>query len=128
MPGGARELPPCMLGQQSNARCQKAENWTPVVPLGGITSADPASSRTRSLEPAGEGSPTTALTAASSDPSPFGPHPVAPGTVNVSSPCTAPVLTSVVSGPTRLGTPFTPKGSKSPAWWICACERSVFTG
>ena len=78
----------------------------------GSASDDEASSCTRWLAPDGDGRPTMALTAASSDPSPFGPHPLAPGTENVSSPWTAPATTIVNRGPFGLGVP---SGLKRPA-------------
>src|SRR5262249_35442436 len=70
-----------------NTACQASANAWPLWP-GRATIDDVASSSTRLLVPAGAGRPTTALTAASSEPSPFGPHPVTPGTANFLSPCT----------------------------------------
>src|SRR5215467_6258861 len=77
----------------------------PDRPLAGSASNDEALSRTRWFAPDGEGRPTTALTRLLSDPSPFGPQPDAPGTANVSSPCTIPVTWSDASVPFGLGVP-----------------------
>jgi hypothetical protein len=107
-----------------NTACHWSANAWPFSPLIAATIADEASSSTRWLLPAGEGRPTTALTAPSSDPSPFGPHPVAPGTANVLSPCTAPLTTIVSSGPLGSGTPFGSKLSNL----VFAPDRSVFSG
>src|SRR5262245_9930736 len=107
MPGGAR-APPCISRDQSNALCHASEKSWPVkggLAFSGSASADAASSCTSWFAPAGEGRPTTALTAAFSDPSPLGPQPLAPGTANVLSPCTAPLTTVVPSGPLSLGVP-----------------------
>jgi hypothetical protein len=59
-----------------NAICQSPANCCPVRTTFGTANDDEASSSTRWLAPDGEGRPTTALTTASSDPSPFGLHPV----------------------------------------------------
>src|SRR5262245_6834613 len=96
----------------------------PDRPLAGSASNDEASFRTRWLAPDGEGRPTTALTRALSDPSPFGPQPDAPGTANVSSPCTIPVTWSDASGPLGSGVP---PGSKKTIARL-APDRSVFSG
>src|SRR5262245_41063705 len=106
-----------------NTACQASANAWPLWP-GRATIDDVASSSTRLLVPAGAGRPTTALTAASSEPSPFGPHPVAPGTANVLSPCTAPLITIVANWPFGSGTPFASKFSALND----AFDRSVFAG
>src|SRR5262249_15954695 len=106
-----------------NTACQASANAWPLWP-GRATIDDVASSSTRLLVPAGAGRPTTALTAASSDPSPFGPHPVAPGTANMLSPCTAPLITIVANGPFGSGTPFASKFSALNDAFV----RSVFAG
>src|SRR5262249_21275989 len=61
---------------------------------------------------------------ASSDPSPFGPHPLAAGTENVLSPWVTGATTMVNSGPFGLAVPF---GSNDWPNGI-ACEMSVFAG
>src|SRR5262249_9979470 len=115
-----------------NPTCQSSANCWPVsmVPPAnspcGNASADAASANTRWLLPAGEGNPTTELTTVSSDPSPFGPHPSAPGTANVSSPWTPLVIKSDPSAPTKSGTPVGSKAKKPPM--LIAFDRSVFAG
>src|SRR5262245_53811945 len=115
-----------------NPTCQSAANCWPVSTVPpksappGNASADAASARTRWLLPAGEGRPTTALTTTSSDTSPFGPHPSAPGTENVASPWTPPVIWSDPSAPARSGTPVGSKPKKPPM--LIALDRSVFSG
>src|SRR5215470_16446960 len=85
--------------------CQSAENSAPVRVAAGRASAFEALSSTRWLVPDGAGKPTIALTAPLSEPSPFGPQPLAPGTENVLSPWMTLLTTSVVSGPFTLGVP-----------------------
>src|SRR5262249_44902820 len=111
---------------QSLANCWPVPMVPPVNSPCGNASADAASLRTRWLLPAGEGKPTTALTTPSSDPSPFGPHPDAPGTANVSSPWRPPVIKSEPSAPTKSGTPVGSKPKKPPT--LMAFDRSVFWG
>src|SRR5262249_19443254 len=111
---------------QSLANCWPVPMVPPVNSPCGNASADAASLRTRWLLPAGEGKPTTALTTPSSDPSPFGPHPDAPGTANVSSPWMPPVIKSDPSAPTKSGTPVGSKPKKPPT--LIAFDRSVFWG
>src|SRR5262245_60324455 len=96
----------------------------PDRPLVGNPNADEASSSTRVLAPDGEGRPTTVLTTALNDPSPFGPHPVAAGTENVLSPWTVPLTMSDARMPFGLGVP---SGSNCAISSI-AFETSVFAG
>src|SRR5262249_25313447 len=104
--------------------CQSALNSAPVKVAFGSANAFEALFSTRGLDPAGEGRPTMVLTAASSDPSPFGPHPLAAGTENVLSPWVTGATTMVNSGPFGLAVPF---GSNDWPNGI-ACEMSVFAG
>src|SRR5262245_19188481 len=96
----------------------------PDRPLVGNPNADEASSKTRLLLPAGEGSPTTALTVASNVPSPFGPQPLTAGTENVLSPWVVPLTTSAANAPFGLSVP-----SASNIWKSSmAFDTSVFAG
>src|SRR5262249_43505039 len=58
---------------------------------------------------------------------PPGPQPVAPGTANVSSPWTAPVIRSAPSGPVTSGAPVAASKLKKPPT-LSALERSLFCG
>src|SRR5262245_2878299 len=111
---------------QSSAYCWPVATVPPNSSPRGNPIADAASAKTRWLLPAGEGRPTTALTTASSDPSPFGPHPCAPGTANASSPWTPPVIKSDPSAPFKSGAPVGSKVKKPPM--LIAFDRSVFEG
>src|SRR4029453_17259053 len=96
----------------------------PLRPLAGNPNADEALFSTRWFAPEGEGRPTRALTAASNDPSPFGPHPLTAGTENVSSPWVVPLTRSPARIPFGLGVP---SGSNITMSSI-AFDTSVFAG
>ena len=75
----AKQKPP-------NPACQSTYHCTPFWPAFHSARFDPASSSTRLLRPDGEGRWSKLLTRLSAAPSPFGPQPDAPGTVDVLSP------------------------------------------
>src|SRR5262249_12786912 len=100
--------------------------WTANAggPPTGAARFDEASSSTMWLLPDAEGRPATAFTAASSES--LGPHPVAPGTANVSSLWTAPVIASAWSGPSGSGTPWTGRWAKPRP--LFGFDGSLFCG
>ena len=118
---GAPAPPPDMHDQGSRTRCASRRR------TGHRSSAGGRERQCRSWrppgrgcwEPAGEGSPITALTAASSDPSPFGPHPVGRGYCERAVALGGDVRDDerVQAGPLGLGVPSGSNVSKEGARW-----------